>query len=40
MTVSYAISATKKAFKVHILPLLMCFEYSKLHDIKKLQRTE
>ena len=36
---SYAISAYKQAFKVHVLPLLMCFEYSQLHDIKKWQRT-
>ena len=36
---SYAISVYKQAFKVHTPPLLMCFEYSKLHDIKKWQRT-
>ena len=33
MTSSYAISAYKQALKVYIPPLLMCFEYSKLHDI-------
>ena len=38
MTASYAISNYKQAFKVHTPPLLRCFEYSKLHDIKKWQR--